>query len=158
MSSLSVNATSFAASLSPIAAAQLEENEQVSEEIVALQDRFNEEFSVSDAEEGEDTETTRRITDFVSDQLLAGDNSDEAVAFLLNLANQEQNPRDSLQGRVETQLSGSSQNFSNREPTLTEVLDLANETFRQLRESNAPIGLQLSVISETFEGLQDIRA
>lgn len=159
MSNLSVNVTSFAARLSPVAAERLQESKQVSDEIVTLQNRFNEEFGIGENEgASEEITSNRRITDFVSDQLLNGENSNEAVAFLLDLADQELNPRGGIETQIESQLTGNRQNFANREPTLTDVLDLANETFRQIRERNAPIGLQLSVITEAFEGLQQLRA
>lgn len=109
------------------------------------------------AVEGDDSEEapTPDVLSFVSEQF-QGENSDTAVAYLLDLAAQElSQPRDI---DLEEGLEGIGAGDITETQALTQVLEFAVETNRLLQSSDASIGLRLEILGDLQNGLRDIQA
>ncbi len=124
------------------------------DEINALETALADSAPVAEGDDSEEAPTPD-VLSFVSEQF-QGENSDTAVAFLLDLAAQElSQPRDI---DLEEGLQGIGAGDLTETQALTQVLEFAVETNRLLQSSDAPIGLRLEVLGDLQNGLRDLQA
>ena len=109
------------------------------------------------AVEGDESEEapTPNVLSFVSEQF-QGENSDTAVAFLLDLAAQELSQPRNID--LEEGLEGIGASDLTETQALTQVLEFAVETNRLLQSSDASIGLRLEILGDLQNGLRDLQA
>lgn len=121
------------------------------DEIATLEAALQEETENADAPRG-------AILSFIADRF-QDENSDTAVAYLLDLANRQITGRSGFDVALDSDSNGLN-GLENRETPLTvsSVLDLALDTQSLLRESRAPIGLRLSILADLQNGLREIEA
>ena len=124
------------------------------DEINALETALADSAPVVEGDESEEAPTPD-VLSFVSEQF-QGENSDTAVAYLLDLAAQElSQPRDvDLEDGLES--IGADDLTETR--ALSEVLQFAVETNRLLQSSDASIGLRLEILGDLQNGLRDLQA
>lgn len=122
------------------------------DEITRLQDALTDSAPV--AAEGEEP-SEPDVLAFVADQF-QGENSDVAVAFLLDAASRDLQQPNEL--TFEEGLEGLGVDDLSETQALNQVLQLAVDTARLLRESDAPIGLRLDILGDLQNGLRDIQS
>ena len=120
--------------------------------INALETALADSAPTIEGDEGEEAPTPN-VLSFVSEQF-QGENSDTAVAYLLDLAAQElSQPRDI---DLEDGLEGIGADDVTESQALAQVLDFAVETNRLLQSSDASIGLRLEILGDLQNGLRDL--
>lgn len=131
-----------------------EAQQSARDEINALETALADSAPVVEGDESEEAPTPD-VLSFVSEQF-QGENSDTAVAYLLDLAAQElSQPRDvDLEDGLES--IGADDLTETR--ALSEVLQFAVETNRLLQSSDASIGLRLEILGDLQNGLRDLQA
>ncbi|MEP1442487.1 MAG: hypothetical protein ABJK39_05705 [Hyphomicrobiales bacterium] len=120
-------------------------------EINALETALAESAPVGEGEEA----ATPNVLSFVSEQF-QGENSDTAVAYLLDLAAQELNQPSDID--LEEGLEGIGADDLTETRALAQVLQFAVETNRLLQSSDASIGLRLDILGDLQNGLRDLQA
>ena len=124
------------------------------DEINALETALTDSGPAVEGDEGEESPTPD-VLSFVSEQF-QGENSDTAVAYLLDLAAQElSQPRDV---DLEEGLESIGADNLTESQALAQVLDFAVETNRLLQSSDASIGLRLEILGDLQNGLRDLQA
>lgn len=124
------------------------------DEINALETALADSAPAVEGDEGEEAPTPD-VLSFVSDQF-QGENSDTAVAYLLDLAAQElSQPRDV---DLEEGLEGIGADDLTETQALAQVLEFAVETNRLLQSSDASIGLRLEILGDLQNGLRNLQA
>ena len=131
-----------------------EAQQSARDEINALETALADSAPVVEGDESEEAPTPD-VLSFVSEQF-QGENSDTAVAYLLDLAAQElSQPRDvDLEDGLES--IGADDLTETR--ALSEVLQFAVETNRLLQSSDASIGLRLEILGDLQNGLRNLQA
>ena len=124
------------------------------DEINALETALADSTPAVEGDESEEAPTPN-VLSFVSEQF-QGENSDTAVAFLLDLAAQELSQPRNID--LEEGLEGIGASDLTETQALTQVLEFAVETNRLLQSSDASIGLRLEILGDLQNGLRDLQA